>query len=50
MYLTYSILNNCAHFINEKPLRKKPIFEKAEIKEEYHPRSNSEITTNAEHV
>ncbi|CBY14364.1 unnamed protein product [Oikopleura dioica] len=43
MYRTYSILNKCAHFINGKILHKKAIFEKAEIKEEYHPRS--ELTT-----
>ena len=46
MYRTYSILNKCAHYINEKALGdKKASFEQAEIKEEYHPRSNSELTT-----
>lgn len=46
MYRTYSLLNKCAHYINEKALGdKKASFEQAEIKEEYHPRSNSELTT-----
>ncbi len=43
MYRTYSINSKCAHFMNGKILHKKAIFEKAEIKEEYHPRS--ELTT-----
>ena len=45
MYRTYSILNKCAHYVNDKVLHKKTMFEKAEINEEYHPRSNSELTT-----
>jgi len=41
MYRTYSLLNKCANFINEKTLQKKAVFEKAEIKED---RSISQIT------